>query len=96
MEVISQLQPALRLVTVNQLLLREEYQWLTRSSIRHLIFNTHERSNSKGEMIPGNGFDRVVVRVGRKVLIDLDEMVLWLKQQRNEPARSIPPEEVED
>lgn len=39
----------------------------TESSIRWLIFNEHQ-----------NGFSRCVRRVGRKILIDLDEFEFWI------------------
>ena len=42
----------------------------TESSIRWLIFNEKE-----------NGFSRCVKRVGRKVLIDIDEFEAWIANQ---------------
>ena len=42
----------------------------TESSIRWLIFNEKQ-----------NGFSRCVRRIGRKVLIDLDQFELWIEQQ---------------
>lgn len=41
------------------------------ASVRWLIFN--EQSN---------GFSRCVRRIGRKVLIDLDQFEMWIDQQR--------------
>ncbi len=74
--------PTLRLVSINQLLQMGEYQWLTRASIRHLIFAANDRTNSAGEVIPGNGLDKALIRVGRRVLIDLDQMTIWLEGHR--------------
>lgn len=42
----------------------------TESSIRWLIFNSQE-----------NGFSACIVRMGRKVLIDVDAFELWLDEQ---------------
>lgn len=44
----------------------------TESSIRYLIFNANN-----------NGFARCLIRIGKKVLIDLDQMDSWLEQQRS-------------
>lgn len=74
----------LRLVTVKALPMTPGYEWLSEASLRHLIFNAQGRINSKGETIRGNGLDRALIRVGRKVLIDLDEMALWLELQRTD------------
>ena len=46
------------------------YDWPPPGGIRHLIFNAEERVNSKGDVIPGNGFASAFKRVGRTVLID--------------------------
>lgn len=42
----------------------------TESSVRWLIFNEKQ-----------NGFSRCVRRIGRKVLIDLDQFELWIDNQ---------------
>lgn len=42
----------------------------TEASIRWLIFNEHQ-----------NGFSRCVRRIGRKVLIDLDQFESWIDEQ---------------
>jgi len=43
----------------------------TESSIRWLIFN--EKTN---------GFSRCIKRIGRKILIDLNEFELWIREQK--------------
>ena len=43
---------------------------LTESSIRWLIFNANE-----------NGFDVCIVRIGRRVFIDLDRFEQWMDEQ---------------
>lgn len=58
-----------RLATVNQLV--ESYPSFTSSSIRWLIFN--EKTN---------GFSQCLRRIGRKILIDLDQFEQWIDQQQ--------------
>lgn len=52
----------------------------TPGAIRAKIFKAEERTNSRGERIPGNGLaaSGAVIRHGRKVLIDLDRYGAWL------------------
>ena len=58
-----------RLTTVKKL--PEHYPGVfTEASIRYLIFN--EKTN---------GFSCCVRRIGKKILIDLDEFEAWIKQQ---------------
>lgn len=73
-----------RIVSVPQVPAVPGYQWLTKHSLRHMIFAASDRFNSKGEKLPGNGMDQfgVVIRVGRKVLIDLDAFDKWLETRR--------------
>lgn len=72
----------MRLATVNNLPKVIGYDWLSVPALRHLIFNSQERLNSKGEVIPGNGLDQSIMRIGRKVLIDLDAFDAWLETHR--------------
>ena len=46
------------------------HPWPPVGGLRHLIFNAHE-----------NGFDQVVRRVGRRVLIDETAFFAWVEQQ---------------
>lgn len=59
-----------RLVTVKNLPSKYPDANLTESSVRWLIFNAKE-----------NGFSACVVRIGRKVLIDLEIFEQWLDEQ---------------
>lgn len=59
-----------RLVTVKNLSSNYPGANITDSSIRWLIFNAKE-----------NGFSSCIVRMGRKVLIDLDRFETWLDNQ---------------
>lgn len=73
-----------RFATVRQIPGIPEYKWLTESAIRHHIFGAESRTNSAGETIPGNGFGRAILRIGRKILIDLDEFDRWLDEHRQD------------
>lgn len=71
--------PLRLLRTVRQL--HERYPCWTEAAIRDLILNSRDRFNSKGQKISGNGFDRAIVRVGRKVLIDEQVFVEIISEQ---------------
>ena len=58
-----------RLLTVKQL--AEKSPAFTESSLRWLIFNAK-----------ANGLNRALLKVGRRVLIDLPEFEQWLDEQR--------------
>jgi len=66
------------LLTVRQF--SEKNPAFSQGSVRNLIFNSKPRKSSKGS-IPNNGFDTVLVRVGRKVLIDEAKFFDWLDKQ---------------
>jgi hypothetical protein len=59
------------------------YEWLSASVLRHWIFASEDRVGSGGAVIPGNGFARAVIRVQRKILIDLNELDLWIESYRD-------------
>jgi hypothetical protein len=61
---------------------------LTPAAIRALIFRADDRTNSRGDPLPGNGLGRAgaIVRIGRKVLIDLDRFAAWLESHRGQPC----------
>lgn len=54
----------------------------TAAALRNLIFKADARQSSKGE-IKGNGLLEcgAVIRIGRKVLIDGDQFMNWVRQQ---------------
>ena len=72
----------LRLSTVGDVSKQPGYDWLTPSGLRHLIFNAEDRVSSDGTIIPGNGLAPAILRVGRRVLIDLDAFEAWLETHR--------------
>lgn len=73
-----------RTVTVKELPMLPGYGWLTEAALRHLIFKALPRKNSKGEALPTNGLSEAgaIIRLGRKVLIDLDRFDQWVSQHR--------------
>lgn len=54
------------------------------AALRDLKFKAHDRKNSRGEIIKGNGSGPagVWLQVGAKVLIDLDAFDRWLESHR--------------
>jgi len=49
----------------------KHHEWPRLGGLRNLIFNRHK-----------NGFDKVVVKVGRRVLIDEAAFFEWVSSQR--------------
>jgi hypothetical protein len=56
----------------------------TAPALRDLKFKAHDRKNSRGEIIKGNGTGPagVWLQVGAKVLIDLAALDRWLESHR--------------
>ncbi len=71
-----------RLATVKQAASTPGYDCYSVQGIYHLINNSKDRYASNGTVIKGNGFDSVIIKVGRKVLIDLDAFDEWLEAHR--------------
>jgi len=64
-----------RFLTVRQW--TEQYPWPPLGGVRHLVFNaTH------------NGFDAVVRRVGRRVLLSENAMLAFIEKNGGQNARS--------
>ncbi len=72
-----------RLATVRMVPEIPGYEWLSASVLRHWIFASEDRVGSGGAVVPGNGFARAVIRVQRKILIDLNELDLWIESHRD-------------
>lgn len=74
-----------RLVSVAQVPHTPGYEWLTTSSLRHLVFWSSPRLNSKCETVAGNGLQEAgaIIRIGRRVLIDLDCFDDWVDSHRD-------------
>lgn len=73
-----------RLATVKELPTMAGYRWLSEIALRHLIFKALPRKNSKDEAIATNGLYEAgaIIKIGRKILIDLDQFDLWVGQHR--------------
>jgi hypothetical protein len=56
----------------------------TTPALRDLKFRAFDRTNSRGEVIKGNGTGPagVWIQVGRKVLVDFDAFDAWLESHR--------------
>jgi hypothetical protein len=85
---MNETQTAARFLTVKQLVSSGKYPWLTEGAVRHLIFASKPALRASGEAAPGNGLARAIVRVGRKVLIDVNQFDAWLQTGRQAPAES--------
>lgn len=62
--------------TVNQLC--EKYSWARPGGIRHLIFHAET-----------NGFSKCMVRMGRRILIDIEKFGEWLEENRETNIRKL-------
>jgi hypothetical protein len=60
---------ARRLVPVNRW--NDKHEWPPEGGLRHLIFHADK-----------NGFNKAIVRCGRRVLIDEDAFFKWLDEQQ--------------
>lgn len=75
---------SLRIVPIKTMVTRPPYcDFLTESAMRQHVHNSQHRYNSRGELISGNGLLEagVIIRVGRRVLINLDKFDEWLLNQ---------------
>jgi hypothetical protein len=56
----------------------------TAAALRDLKFKAHDRKNSRGEIIKGNGTGPagVWIQIGAKVLIDLGALDRWIESHR--------------
>jgi hypothetical protein len=53
-------------------------------TLRHWIFNAANRrawKNRQAVVIPGNGFDRVIVRKGRRIFVNEAALFAWLARE---------------
>ncbi|MDS4040827.1 MAG: hypothetical protein RKP20_06585 [Candidatus Competibacter sp.] len=66
-------------LTIRQL--SERYPAFSEPALRNLVFCAKPRQSTKGP-IPGNGLDRAILRVGRKVLIDAEQFQAWLREKQ--------------
>ncbi len=77
-------QPSQRtLFTVKEFVRLPEFDFMTESSVRHMIFNSRSHYSSGGEEVKGNGLSEsgAIVRIGRKVLINAQKFREWMLAQ---------------
>lgn len=66
-------------LTIRQL--SERFPAFSEPALRNLVFCSKDRPSSRG-IIPGNGLDRAIIRIGRKVLIDAEQFQMWLQEKQ--------------
>lgn len=74
-----------RFATIREMANMPEYRHaFTPASIRHYVFESKPRKDSRGRPLPTNGLDEAgaIIRVGRKVLIDLDAFDAWVQSHK--------------
>lgn len=85
---------SLRAVPVKQMVSLPPYKGIfTEPAIRALIFNAEPSFDSRGKVIQGNGLLEAgaIIRLGRRVLIDLDRFDSWIGSGRaTAPASALP------
>lgn len=76
------------LLTVRQF--SERFPAWTEPGVRNLILNSESRLNSRGEKVPGNGLAEAgaVVRVGRKVVVDVGAFFDWIADQQKQRRKA--------
>ena len=67
------------LLTVRQF--SDKHPAFTQGAIRNLIFLAESRKTSRG-VIPGNGLNIALVRIGRKLLIEESKFFQWIDEQQ--------------
>lgn len=76
--------------SVKQVPKQPGYAWITESALRHWIFEAEDREGSSGHIIAGNGFASAMFRIGRRILIDLDQLDLWVEMHRLTEPITVP------
>lgn len=78
------------LYRVDELVQLPEFSYLTRSSLRHLIFNSQPRYSASSDTVHGNGLVEAgaIIRIGRRVLIDAARFREWTHNQREVLAQA--------
>lgn len=66
-------------LTIRQL--SERFPAFSEPALRNLVFCSKTRQSTKGP-IPGNGLNLAIIRIGRKVLIDVEQFEAWLREKQ--------------
>ena len=86
MEAKKKIKGGLRLVSVKELSNILGNETFSEPAIRHLIFNAEDRFSASGEVIPSNGLASSILRIGSRLLLDLDSFYVWLETHRQAPS----------
>ncbi len=70
--------PIPRIVPLTMVPETSNFSWLTIATLRHWVFNSDYRYAASGQRIAGNGFNTCILRVGRRIYVDLDRLETWL------------------
>ena len=81
---LRETKPTQRLYTVLQFC--EQNPAFTVGGIRHLIFFSRPRKNSRGETVPGNGFADAFPKIGNRVYVDGPKFFEIVDQQNQRAA----------
>jgi hypothetical protein len=72
-----------RIVPLKVMAAMPEYaDTFTEHALRHLVADAEDRYSSKGHKVAGNGLRPAIIRLGRRVLLDLDAFDAWLLRHR--------------
>ena len=73
----------LRVLAVPQVLETEPYaSMFKKSSLWKLILNAADHYSTSGTMISGNNLSSAIIKVGKRVFLDLDEFDRWIISQK--------------
>lgn len=86
MQTTEQFRTSRRIIRVRDLPTIPGYGWLTEAALRHLIFKSRARINSRGESTATNGLMEcgAIIRIGRRILVDLDKFDCWVDRHSGE------------
>ncbi|GJL85433.1 MAG: hypothetical protein DHS20C02_12080 [Micavibrio sp.] len=72
------------IVRVPKVCKQSGFEDFTPPTMRHLIFNAEPRIAANGDVIPGNGLKEagVILRIGKRVYIDLERFAEWILNHR--------------
>lgn len=97
MEAAKKFNDSRRLAPVKGIQTTPGYECFSESSVRHLIYGSEDRVASNGDVIKGNGLGPAIIRIGRRVLIDLDEFDRWIDSHRQQrPEETLLTEQCSD
>ncbi len=67
-----------------------KYPFLSEATLRDKVYHSRERLVRQRRDIPPNGFARCIVKLGRQILIDLDQLDALIEEHRAAPIPENP------